>query len=192
MPDENTTTGRRESIIQAATGIFLRYGFTRTTMKDVAEAARLSRPTLYQSFPDKESIFREVVFEMGQKVFRTIREGLQREVDLEAKLLLACNAWGSEGFELVVTSPDASDLFDQCFEPVKDIDQEFEALLVELLASPLSKTDLPISAAELARTLVFSIKGFKYTARSGEDLRRLIAVNVKTIAIAIEARTVQS
>jgi len=189
MPEKKPALGRRESIIQAATGVFLRYGFARTTMKDVAEAARISRPTLYQSFPDKESIFREVVFEMGQKVFRTIREGLQRAVDLEAKLLLACNAWGSEGFEMVVTNPDANDLFDQCFEPVQEIDQEFEALLVELLDTPLSKTDLQISAAEMARTLVFSIKGLKYTAKSGEDLRLLIAVNVKTIAIAIESRT---
>ena len=46
-----------DQIIEAATSVFLRYGFRRTTMGDIAEAAGVSRPALYLRFCNKEHIF---------------------------------------------------------------------------------------------------------------------------------------
>jgi AcrR family transcriptional regulator len=42
---------RPAAIIEAATGIFLRYGFKKTSMADLASAAGLSRQALYLYFP---------------------------------------------------------------------------------------------------------------------------------------------
>ncbi len=41
---------RRESILQAAVGVFLRYGYKKTSMDDLARAAGLSRQGLYLHF----------------------------------------------------------------------------------------------------------------------------------------------
>jgi AcrR family transcriptional regulator len=144
-------------------------------MGAVAQAAGLSRPTLYLSFPDKEEIFCAVVEMMVAKKFAAIRDGLAKQSSLDAKLCFACNAWGVEGFELVLANPDAMDLFDLGFAPVRKSYAAFEEILAGILDEPLSKTGLDVQPLELARTIVFGMKGFKDIARNGAEMRRMIA-----------------
>ncbi|MGH6614723.1 TetR/AcrR family transcriptional regulator [Sphingomonas sp.] len=177
---------RREQVIQAAIGVFLRYGYARTTMSDIAQAAALTRPTLYLTFPDKEQVFRAVLDTMSADMFAAIRAGLPDHIGLEAKLRFACESWGVGGLEMVLANPDAKDMFDLCFEPVQDSYAGFQAILVDILAEPLRHAGFEITAEELARIILFSIKGFKDTAQSGADMRRLIAAHVTVIAAAID------
>ena len=44
----------------AATAIFLRYGFKKTSMDDVAQAAGVSRQGLYLYFDTKDFLFRRL------------------------------------------------------------------------------------------------------------------------------------
>ncbi len=48
---------RRAAILDAATPVFLRYGYKKTSMDDLARAAGLSRQGLYLHFPTKEALF---------------------------------------------------------------------------------------------------------------------------------------
>src|SRR6202171_2839062 len=52
---------QREAILEAATAIFLRYGFKKTSMDDVARAAGVSRQGLYLYFDTKDLLFREAL-----------------------------------------------------------------------------------------------------------------------------------
>ena len=110
------TSARRAHIVGAATSVFLRYGFGRTTMADIAQASGLSRPTLYLTFPDKESVFRAVIEAMIEAKMAQVRTGISGLPTLGEKLLYACNAWAAEGYELVQAHPDARDMFDLGFE----------------------------------------------------------------------------
>jgi AcrR family transcriptional regulator len=186
MPELSAAAARRHHIVTAAMSVFSRYGYTRTTMNDIAKAAGLTRPTLYQSFPDKEAVFRAVIDEMATQLFATIQEGLAKYQGLAEKLRFACESWGAAGFALVQANPDAKDMFDLCFEPVKNSYIEFANLIAGILRAPLSKASLNVDAEELARIVLFSIKGFKETARDVEDMRRLIAAHTSVIAYAIE------
>ncbi len=186
MTEETMASARKQQIVQAASGIFLRYGFARTTMSDIAEAAGLTRPTLYQSFPDKEAVFWGVIDAMAITLFAAIREGLPAQTGLEAKLRFACEAWGVKGFELEQANPDAKDMFDLCIEPVKNSHAEFEKILVDILHKPLLQTNLDIKAKEIARIIIFSMKGFKETAHDSADMRRLIAAHIAVIAAGLE------
>src|SRR6202023_3879197 len=51
-------SAQREAILVAATEIFLRYGFKKTSMDDVAHAAGVSRQGLYLYFDTKDFLFR--------------------------------------------------------------------------------------------------------------------------------------
>ena len=82
MSELSAAAARRHHVITAATNVFLRYGYTRTTMNDIAKAAGLTRPTLYQSYPDKEAVFRAVIDEMATQLFATIQEGLAKHQGL--------------------------------------------------------------------------------------------------------------
>src|SRR4030081_2959041 len=50
---------QREAILMAATATFLRYGFKKTSMDDVAQAAGVSRQGLYLYFETKDVLFSE-------------------------------------------------------------------------------------------------------------------------------------
>jgi len=58
MTESNAAMARRDDIVRAAIGVFLRYGYARTTMRDIAQATGLTRPTLYLTFPTKSESLR--------------------------------------------------------------------------------------------------------------------------------------
>jgi AcrR family transcriptional regulator len=51
----------RDELVQTARSVFARYGFRKTTMEDIAQAAGKGKSTLYYYFNNKEEIFRAVV-----------------------------------------------------------------------------------------------------------------------------------
>ena len=191
MTESNAAMARRDDIVRVAIGVFLRYGYARTTMRDIAQATGLTRPTLYLTFPDKERIFTAVVEKMIDDKLTEIRGGLQRQKTLETKLRFACNAWAAEGYELVQAHPDAADMFDLGFKSVCAGYDQFGELLAEILDEPLGRSSFELSARDAARTIVFAMRGFKDVATSGAEMRRLIEVHVKLVAGAIEPKSVQ-
>lgn len=176
---------RHQQVVQAAIGVFLRYGYARTTMGDIAQAAGLSRPGLYLIFPNKDRIFRAVIEAMIADKLREIREGLAERTDLADRLHFACEAWGAAGFDLVKAHPDAKDVFDLGFGVVCESYAAFEALLVEIVREPVSVAGLTLAPEELAHVIVSAIKGFKDMARDGAEVRRMIAAQVAVVAAAL-------
>ncbi len=52
---------KRRAIMEAATALFLRDGYRRTSMDQVAADAAVSKQTVYKQFADKEQLFRDIV-----------------------------------------------------------------------------------------------------------------------------------
>ena len=73
---------RHAAIVAAAAGVFLRYGFKKTSMDDLARAAGLSRQGLYLHFPTKETLFKEAVLQLIATTRATSRAALADEADL--------------------------------------------------------------------------------------------------------------
>jgi AcrR family transcriptional regulator len=176
---------RRAHIVRAATPVFLRYGFGRTTMTDIAQASGLTRPTLYLTFPDKESAFQAVVEAMIEEKMSQIRVGISDLSRVDEKLLYVCNAWAAEGYELVQEHPDARDMFDLGFKSVCAGYQAFEDLVADILKEAVDRSVLDLSPAKLARSIVYALKGFKDVAANSADLRTLIATHVAVVGAAL-------
>lgn len=88
---ERKKTRTRLDIIRAATGLFVTKGFDQTTMDDIAEAAEVSRSTLFRYFGNKEAmvfphqddrlgVFVKILSDpqAGESPFATVRRGLLR------------------------------------------------------------------------------------------------------------------
>ncbi|THV26523.1 TetR/AcrR family transcriptional regulator [Glycomyces paridis] len=58
----------RETIVRAAAPVFGRYGYRKTTMDLLASAAGVSRPAVYQYFPNKAAVLRAVADLIGDEV----------------------------------------------------------------------------------------------------------------------------
>ncbi|MFF6778393.1 TetR/AcrR family transcriptional regulator [Streptomyces sp. NPDC012637] len=52
---------KHQSILEAATEVFLSKGYAGTSMDDIARLAAVSKQTVYKHFADKEKLFAEIV-----------------------------------------------------------------------------------------------------------------------------------
>jgi AcrR family transcriptional regulator len=171
-------------IIQAATSVFLRYGFRRTTMGDIAEAAGVSRPALYLRFCNKEHIFQTVLKDFAARTLEQIRGGLPEFKTPMEQLHFAFECWAVRPFSLMQGSPDARDLT-SCnlafAETVKSQSHaEFEAILAPILRSlPAFQGQGDPTPGAVAHVLTLSVHGFKTEARDVAELRAMIDTLLK-------------
>lgn len=70
---------QKENIIESAQKLFTRFGFLKTTVDEIAKAARMGKASLYHYFKGKEDIFREVVKKESQVLSGKTREAIERE-----------------------------------------------------------------------------------------------------------------
>lgn len=63
---------RREQLLRTAVPVFADKGFHATSMNDVAEAAGVTKPVLYQHFSSKRELFVELLAEIGLELRTTI------------------------------------------------------------------------------------------------------------------------
>ncbi|WEV26741.1 TetR/AcrR family transcriptional regulator [Streptomyces sp. 71268] len=54
-------TERRQAILDGAFTVFARHGYTQACVKDIAQEARVAKPTVYNHLHDKETLYREAV-----------------------------------------------------------------------------------------------------------------------------------
>jgi AcrR family transcriptional regulator len=80
------TETRRNTIIEAATHVFLEKGFEKTTMSDIATRLGGSKATLYGYFSTKEDLFLEAMNALGETLFAETYAELSTEGDIRDRL----------------------------------------------------------------------------------------------------------
>lgn len=79
---------RREQLLDTALGVFASRGYHDTSMNDIAEAAGVTKPVLYQHFASKRELYRELLAEIGAELRDTIAkataqaEGPRQQIEL--------------------------------------------------------------------------------------------------------------
>ena len=63
---------RRRQLLDTALAVFADNGFHSTAMNDIAEAAGVTKPVLYQHFGSKRDLYREVLDDVGGRLEETI------------------------------------------------------------------------------------------------------------------------
>ena len=168
---------KESRVLEAAIGVFLRYGYKRSTMGDLAAAAGISRPALYLLFCNKERIFEAALRRMVAGLLERIRSEIAQQPTPLERLRTAFELWAVQPFTLLQGSPDAQDLINCGFEfaegTMVQSYAEFEALLVSILEALPRPPGTP-GPERTAHVLATSVRGFKAAARSVQELRELI------------------
>lgn len=63
---------RRDQIIDVAIHVFARHGYHGTSMNEVAEAAGVTKPVLYQHFSSKHELYLALIDDAGRRMISTI------------------------------------------------------------------------------------------------------------------------
>src|SRR3954470_20805321 len=59
---------RRTQLLAVAVEIFAERGFHATSMDDIADAAGVTKPVLYQHFPSKRALYRELLDDVDRQL----------------------------------------------------------------------------------------------------------------------------
>jgi AcrR family transcriptional regulator len=185
---------RQMALLDAAVGVFARYGFRKTSMDEVARAAGVSRQGLYLQFANKEELFRKALqHSLTNQLNAAIAALAQRADSLEQRLTAACDAWS--GRFVGSLGADAADLMcastSLAGSTLAHFETRFEQALTRAIAdSPLAAfcTKAALCPADLARTLHATARGLKQSSASREEFVKGMTVAARMFCSPLNQR----
>lgn len=180
---------KKESrILETALKLFVRHGYSKVTMSDIAQASDLSRPTLYSFFSNKEAIVSTLVKLQIEENYVETKKHLESEKNLERRLECIFEIWIIKPFASVIDSENAQDFLLNVSTYAPDamvhLYARFEDQIIEVL-EPEIKKKWDLSAQDLAHILMLATKGLKASTETLPELRRmtngLISMTLATV-----------
>ena len=183
------SAARRDGILEAATVVFLRYGFKKTSMDDLARAAGLSRQGLYLHFDTKEALFKAALHGLVSESRAALRAALARDdLGVEERLVGAFEALHGQAFG-AASSEHMNELLEAATSLtgplVAELEQELTAGVVRILASSgvsAAWKAVGVSARELAENLSGTSVGVKHSVKTLAAYRARMRTAVKIVA----------
>ncbi len=77
---------KKENIKKSALQVFIKYGYNKTTMDDIAENVGIKKNSLYYYFPNKESLFEEIVQEELGRMLNHVKGAVDNVGSVEEKI----------------------------------------------------------------------------------------------------------
>ncbi|WP_433463672.1 TetR/AcrR family transcriptional regulator [Spirillospora sp. CA-128828] len=148
----------RDAVLQAARRLFTERGFAATTIDDVAQAARVSKGSVYYHFTDKARLFEAVFTDRQARLVEAVAAAAGRHDDPWERLVAALEAY------LDGTVADAAhrSLLQQApaalgVERCRELDAEMGLPAVRALLDDLSATgELAVDSNAMLTRLMFS------------------------------------
>lgn len=134
---EEEAAARRVSILQAARWCFLNFGFSKTSLDDIARRASISRTLLYRTFKDKEDIFAAVFEHWLVSRHPEAQEAAAAKGKAEDRLLRVCRVMVFEPWEDMVGAPMAADFYDVCDRLAPEVSEHHEKVVLDCVTAIL-------------------------------------------------------
>jgi AcrR family transcriptional regulator len=146
---------RREQLLAVALDVFSREGFHETSMNDVADAAGITKPVLYQHFESKRELYLAVIEEAGRRMIEAIGHESLATADERERTRRGFTAY----FRWVADDHDA---FQVLFASGSRRDPEFNEV-VRAFTAQIADLIEPLITADIdpdhRRTLAYAIVG---------------------------------
>jgi AcrR family transcriptional regulator len=151
---------RRQQLFEVARGRFARQGFHATSMDEIAEAAGVTKPVLYQHFPSKRALYVELLEETGRQLLTALadatgRAGSGRErVELGFRAYFDWAVGNRAAFMLLLgTSMRTDQEFSRIVEEIMDAAAETISTLIEIPASDAQRRMLANALVGMAESV---------------------------------------
>jgi len=187
---------RRAGILHGALTVFLAYGFSRTTMDDIARAVGMSRPALYLVFRNKTDIFRAGAAMMLDHSVDTAAAILRGDAAFADRVKRAIDVGLLSMMREVASSPHGSELLDLKHSIAADLIQNWRkslgrhvcrAIAEEAQRRGLDLARRGLSAEILAEMLLDGLEGAKTRTSDPDQQLRAVYALVTVIDLALKA-----
>jgi len=150
-----SATARREQLIDVAVSVFARHGYHTTSMNDVAEAAGVTKPVLYQHFASKRDLYLALLEAVGHRLLTRIAKATAEAEDGRAQTLAGFRSyfrWVSEDHDAFLLLFGSGSRRDEEFaSAVRRVTDELATAIAPLIA-----VDIP---SEHRQTLAHAVVG---------------------------------
>ena len=179
-----------DQTLEAVKELLTRHGIRRTSMNDIAEAAGVSRQTLYSRFESKEGILRAVIFYSTDQTIGSVKDEWLSCKSVADKLDVFFRHAIITTYELMETMPDAADLFAAEHPMVSEAIQDCEKKYTQLVRSMLlpcadilkERGETPASVASLITTTGYAMK---HNATSVTDLNKKLLTLRRMVVLTV-------
>lgn len=161
---------RQEKLLDAALHLFVTRGYRGTSMEAIAEAAGLSKVTLYSYFRDKDAAFEGVALRLADRLHGAVAAALLGDGPAFERVTAALQAKHAMVHDIVRVSAFAPEIMAQKLAVARifaDLDRQIIAEIAEALNDP-----------GLARLLFHAATGIAENAGSRDemlgDIERLV------------------
>lgn len=177
--NEHPPSETEQKIIEGAIRTFLRFGAKKTTMSDIADAAGVSRQTVYDAFGNKDEVIRASIRSITDKNLAELRLKTDADANLSKRLDIYFEDNVIKNFEMMQISDDPQDLVtghnDAGKAEIANSRRKHEQLLIEWLTPhDAALADTGHTVASLAHFIVVVTMAFKYEASDRSDLDELL------------------
>lgn len=190
MSPAAATADRRQAILEAAIGVFLRYGYKKTSMEDLARAADLSRQGLYLHFPSKEELFGQAATFLAEQILAATRASLARtDLPIEERLTGAFSALHAQSDGSQMSLEHMNEIVATAQQLVGPVLAAFDQTLLGELERALDSSGVVarwggapgITARSLAQHLQAASHGLKHGAKTPADYQAGIRLAVQLV-----------
>jgi AcrR family transcriptional regulator len=163
----------QDRILDAATAVFRRHGFRRSSIEQAAEAAGLTRQALYHHFKSKEALFRAVIGRVYESTLAAEIAAVETTEKAGAGLadILVAGVSGRLGHMITSFegSPHIEELFSEHLLQARDLYQKYSALYSAQTVATIERVcrrqrlaiQHGMTSRELARCVEMAVYGAK-------------------------------
>lgn len=182
-----------QRILSAAMEVVARYGFRKTSMQDLADAAGISRAALYLHFRNKEDIFRACSSMIHEDMAGMTRAAFEGRGSFEQRLAAGIKTYTLGFLQALDSGGHAKELFDAHAELAADISaksvDELKDQLRRLIeqAAKDKEIKLPpgLKAAALADLVQVATAGIKYAGGPLDQAQARLEALAKMVAASV-------
>jgi AcrR family transcriptional regulator len=177
----------RDRIVDAATLVFLRHGFRRSSIEQAAETAGLTRQALYHHFKSKEALFRAVIGRAYKSALAAGTAAAEAAEEADGSLVdIILAEVGGRLTHLVAAfegSPHVEELLSEHLLQARDLYQQYAALYLAQVAATIERVCRKqhlamregMTPRELARCVEMAINGAKSMNPAMQPLKSFLA-----------------
>jgi AcrR family transcriptional regulator len=181
-----TGIDRRTLILETSIGVFLRYGYRKTSMDDLARAAGISRQGLYLHFASKDELFKQAATWLSQQSLDAMRVALAREdLPIEERLVGAFAALHAQSDGSQMSLEHMSEIVETARQLIGPVLEAFDQTVQKELTRAIQSNGASIpwhgaglSAKSLAQHLLAAAHGLKHHAGTAAEYQAGIRLAV--------------
>jgi AcrR family transcriptional regulator len=185
MPDEPI-----DRILDAAYECFTRYGIRRTTMDDIAAAAGMSRPAVYQYVRNKDDAFRRLAVRLFDGVMERARTAAEADGPPAERLYQVISAKLDLAVKMSQETPHAAELLDAGAR-LGDLAETFTTAIRDLLITTIARSGLDLNGTnptELADITLALTYGLEQDLTAPQRTRRRLRLAIELLLAGLANR----